>query len=114
MKLVNTKIVEQLSESLARSPCGWTLDEILEGVEAGQLRLWVGENSVAVTGHIAVETVLAAGGDGKDLTKTMQRAADTMRSVGIERLVIENTRKGWFKRLKPFGFKTFNGLYLDL
>lgn len=108
------RIKALIAESLERSPCGWTLEEVVDGIGRGELRLWVGENSVAVTGFIATETVLAAAGDGKDLTETMTRATDAMREHGLERLVIENTRKGWFKRLKPFGFKPFNGLYLDL
>lgn len=108
------QIRDWITESLERSPCGWTLEEILSGIASGDLRAWVGENSIAVTGHIPVETVLAAAGDGEDLTRTMQFAANRMREVGIERLMIENTRKGWFRRLRPFGFKAFHGLYLDL
>lgn len=94
-----------IQASLDRSnPSGNTLEEVLGDVLTGRARLWLGPDSAAVTQHIATERIWHAGGSMESLTESLQRAWPVMQSVGIERLAIESTRKGWAKQLKPHGF----------
>ena len=44
----------------------------------------------------------------------MERAAAIMREVGIERIVIENTRPGWAKVLGKYGFQPITALVKEL
>jgi hypothetical protein len=104
-----------IEASLKRSnPSGNTLEEVLGEIQAGRARLWMGHNSAAITQHVATERVWHASGDGQDLMAIFQRAVPILRQVGVERLTVEDTRKGWTKRLRPYGFEPFTGLGLDL
>ena len=108
-------VLRWLGESIERSPCGHTLEEVCEEVRLGRAKLWVGRHSAAVTQFVPTERLWHAGADdGADLIRMMQAAADEMRRVGMERLIIEGTRKGWERVLRPHGFEKFSGLALDL
>lgn len=104
-----------IESSLRRSnPDGDTINDVLQQVVTGNARLWIGKDSAAVTQNISTELIWHAGGEGEDLIQTLQHAADQMRRAGVERLTIEETRKGWAKRLRPYGFEPFTGLGLYL
>lgn len=103
-----------ISESLERSPCGATLEGVAQDISEGHARLWVGEASAVVTQPVFTERVWHAGGNMADLIKQMRRASDVLKEQGFERLTIEQTRKGWTKVLRPYGFRPFQGLEYDL
>lgn len=94
-----------IQASLQRSPCGSTLDEVLAEIATGQARLWTGPQSAVVTQFVSTEQIWHAGGEMDDLVANMQRAWPIMQSRGIERLQVQDTRKGWTRRLEPHGFK---------
>lgn len=98
--------VPYIEASLARSnPSGNTLQDVLNELATGRARLWLGPDSAAVTQHVATERIWHAAGSMESLVDSFQKAWPVMQSVGIERLAIENTRKGWAKQLKPHGFQ---------
>lgn len=95
-----------LEASLQRSnPNGNTIEELVGEILSGRARLWLGRESAAVTQHVATERIWHAGGTLESLTKSFQQAWPVMQGVGIERLAIEDTRKGWAKQLRPHGFR---------
>lgn len=99
-----------IAESLERSPCGNTLEDVAADIESGAARLWIGRSSAVVTQPVLGERVWHAGGDMADLILQMQRASKVLKKAGVERLTIEDTRKGWAKILRPHGFVQFQGL----
>lgn len=103
-----------IAESLERSPCGSTLEGIAQDIAEGHARLWVGRASAVVTQPVLTERVWHAGGEMADLIEQMGHAAKTLKTAGFERLTIEQTRKGWSKVLRPYGFRPFQGLEMDL
>ena len=95
-----------IEASLTRSnPDGDTLESVFRQVAAGNARLWLGPDSAAVTQHVSTELIWHAGGSMESLTQSFEQAWPLMQQIGIERLAIEDTRKGWAKRLKPHGFR---------
>lgn len=105
------RAIPHIKASMERSPCGNTLEEVLAEIYAGRARLWLGAQSAAVSQFVQTARVTAderiwhAGGDLSDLVEVMQFGADAARSVGCDRLVIEGTRAGWARVLKPYGFR---------
>jgi hypothetical protein len=99
-----------IAESIERSPCGHSLDQIAADIDAGAARLWVGRASAVVTQPVLGERIWHAGGDMGDLIDQLKRAEAVFRRAGVERLTIEDTRKGWAKILRPHGFVAFQGL----
>jgi len=118
------QIREWIAEGIRRSPGReepYTEDEIqqiVDGIAAdignGYARLWVGQASAVVTQPVLTERIWSAGGNMEDMIAQMQRAGAHLKQAGFERLTIENTRKGWAKKLKPIGFTPFTGLDVDL
>lgn len=99
-----------IADSLERSPCGNSLEAIAAEIAAGKARLWVGRASAVVTQPVIGERIWHAGGDMADLIDQLKRAEAVFRRGGVQRLTVEDTRKGWAKILRPHGFEQFQGL----
>ena len=115
------KAAPHIAQSLSRSPCGETLEEVFLGVMKGEARLWLGDDSAALSRFVrtaritADEQIFAAGGGMDDLMDVLDKGAALAAQVGCHRLVIEDTRKGWAKVLKERGFEpVHNVLVRDL
>ncbi|MEL7445758.1 MAG: hypothetical protein AAGK02_08075 [Pseudomonadota bacterium] len=112
----------KIETSLKRSnPRGDTLIDVLDAIADGDARLWLSQKSAAVSTLVttvritAEELIWHAGSDDlEDLLKLHEEAAEICAAVGVHRLVITNTRKGWARALKPLGYQAFSGLYRDL
>jgi len=100
-----------IEASMQRSPCGHTLEEVMAEVLGNRAQLWLGDQSAAVSQFVRTaritndERIWHAGGEMRDLIETLKIGADAAREVGCDRLVIEDTRAGWAKVLRPYGFK---------
>ncbi len=109
-----------IEKSMKRSPCGHTVEEVIEEVLQDRARLWLGEQSATVSQFVSTARVSAderiwhCGGSLEDVIATIEKAAEIMREVGIERLVIEDTRPGWAKVLGKYGFKPTQALVKEL
>lgn len=104
------QIRDWIAQSLKRSPCGASLADIGREIQAGGARLWIGQASAAVTFPVVAQRIWHAGGDFGDLVKLLDKAEKEWRAEGVERIVIDDTRKGWGRVLDPYGFKPVNGL----
>lgn len=103
-----------IQASLERSPCGSTLQEVLEAIVRGEARLWTNDEGVAVTERQVVERVWHAGGSLDGVIDIMNRALPILQKDGIERLAIEGTRPGWERALAPHGFEPVTALVKDV
>jgi hypothetical protein len=113
--------VPHLARSLRRSnPEGDTLAELMEMVFSEDARLWSGEKSAAITRFMQVarinadEYLIHGGGEMEDLLGVLEFGAEACRAVGCDRLVIENTRKGWERVLADHGFRAVTVLVKEL
>jgi hypothetical protein len=104
------QVRDWLAQSLERSPCGSTLEDIAREIRTGAAHLWVGEESAAVTFPEVSARIWHAGGEFRDLVRLLDRAERAWRTQGIARIVIDDTRKGWERVLAPYGFNPTNGL----
>jgi hypothetical protein len=104
------QVRDWLAQSLERSPCGATLADIGREIQAGGARLWIGETSAAVTYPVTSQRIWHAGGEFADLTRLLAQAEQEWRAQRVERIVIDDTRKGWTRVLAPLGFSPLNGL----
>lgn len=107
--------------SIARSnPAGNTVGEVLDALFDGEARLWLGNQSAAVTQFLQDATVRLdervwhAAGDMSDLMDVLNFGALACRQVGCDRLIIEDTRPGWARILKEHGFREMTVLVKDL
>ena len=115
------RAIPKIEASLARSnPDGTTLAEIVGDIRSGDAHLWENEGAAAVTAFTQTakisldELVWAAGGEMKALMLILTEGADWLAENGFNRLMIEDTRKGWAKALKPHGFRVATVLIKDL
>lgn len=105
------RAIPHIERSLERSnPDETTLADILHSLNAGDAHLWENEHAAAVTAFFQTakvsldELVWAAGGEMAALMEILERGAEWLSQNGFDRLMIEDTRKGWAKALKPYGF----------
>jgi hypothetical protein len=114
-----------IEASLKRSnPDCNTVAGVLEDIEAGSARLWLGPNAAVVTATLQNaevkidELVWHAGGDLKGVLEILEYGAQACRMIGCDRLVLladeGDTRKGWEKVLAPHGFRKVTLLVKDL
>lgn len=98
--------VPYIEASLQRSnPAQNTLEGVLSDIVSGQAHLWTGQDSVIVTQPVFSHRIWHAGGEMPDMIDTMQRIWPHMVASGAHELRIDNTRKGWLKKLRPHGFE---------
>jgi hypothetical protein len=122
---VAAKAAPLIEQSLKRSnPDGHTVADVLEAVEAGDARLWLGPDSAVVTqvlqnANISLEELIwHAGGTLKGVLQILDYGAQACRMAGCDRLVLfadeGDTRKGWERVLEAKGFKKVTVLVKEL
>lgn len=99
-----------IAAALEHSIGGWTLEDVRQAVEAGELQLWPGERAAVVTklaeypSFTAIESI-AAGGDGDEIVNVLVPRAEAWgRSNGATRAHLVG-RLGWQKRMKSSGYE---------
>lgn len=115
------RAIPHIERSLERSnPDETTLADILDALHEGQAHLWENEQAAAVTSFFQTarlsldELVWAAGGEMAALMEILEKGAEWLSQNGFDRLMIEDTRKGWAKALKPYGFELKTVLVKEL
>jgi hypothetical protein len=114
-----------IARSIERSnPDGNTVADVLEAIEQGVARLWLGPDSAVVTtllqnAQISLDEVIwHAGGTLKGVLDILDYGAKACRMTGCDRLVLfageDDTRKGWERVLEAQGFKKVTLLVKDL
>ena len=106
-----------LERALSRSnPDGFLIDEVEEALRLGEARLWLSQNSAAVTqmfGQVSVQglqRVWLAGGNREELIRLGYEAEIVARHLGMDRMVIEDTRPGWARVLAEHGYRETTSL----
>lgn len=110
-----------LERALERSnPDGLLMDEVQEAVTLGNARLWLDNNAAAVTEMFGqmnaqgLQRIWLAGGDLEQLIALGYRAEQLARHLGMNRMVIEETRPGWTRVLKEHGYREMTSLVKEL
>ena len=114
-----------IQKSIERSnPDGNTVADVLEAIEEGSARLWLGPDSAVVTtllqnARISLdEIVWHAGGSLRGVLDILDYGAAACRMTGCDQLVLYadegDTRKGWEKVLEAKGFRKVTLLVKDL
>ena len=88
-----------------------TVFEVEQMVRAGEARLWLGQNSAAITDVLTELTLTTAhraglaGGNLEELLTMCAKAEILGRRFGLDQMVIEQARPGWERVLAPYGYK---------
>ncbi len=100
-----------IEASLERSPCGSALFDVMTALAEGDAQLWLDGDSAVVSQFmqeaylVLSERVWHAGGDWQGVRDIIEKGSEVCAKAGLDRIIIEDTRKGWAKRLAPLGFK---------
>lgn len=114
-----------IEASISRSnPSGNTVAEVLDAIEDGSARLWLGPDSAVVTtllqnAKVSLDEVIwHAGGSMRGVLDILDYGAQACRMVGCDQLVLfadeGDTRKGWERVLEGKGFRKVTLLVKDL
>ena len=114
-----------IEASIARSnPNGDTVADVLEAVQDGTARLWLGPRAAVVTATLqsaqikVSELIWHAGGDLKGVLEILSYGEQACRMVGCDQLVLfadeGDTRRGWERVLEGQGFRKVTLLVKDL
>jgi hypothetical protein len=119
------KAAPLIEASIQRSnPDGNTVADVLEAIEQGSARLWLGPDSAVVTtllqnARISLDEVIwHAGGSLKGVLEILEHGGNACRMAGCDKLVLfadeDDTRKGWERVLESRGFRKVTLLVKDL
>jgi hypothetical protein len=95
-----------IEAALARSPEGFTFDDITAEVASGRAMLWTGEQSAAVTyvRPMRAMWIWAAGGNARELARMSAGCEAEAKRLGCD-VVIAGGREGWSRVLQPIGYQ---------
>lgn len=97
-----------------------TIAELRARVQDGEARLWLGENSAALTEPLSelncTSTYRAslAGGKLSELLEMLRQAEILARELGFEHMVVDEGRPGWTRALANFGYRPVRRLIKEL
>lgn len=122
---VKERAAPLIEASIQRSnPDRNTVADVLEAIEDGSARLWLGPNSAVVTTllqNAAVsldEVIWHAAGDIKGVLEILDYGSQACRMTGCDRFILfaneDDTRKGWERVLEGRGFRKVTLLVKDL
>jgi len=77
---------------------------MIDAISRGDLTLWQGQSAVAVSQVSGELCIVAAEGDMDDLAKIDASATAWAKALGLHRITIRRTRKGWARRLRGLGY----------
>jgi len=95
-----------IEAALARSPEGFTVEDLNTEIEAGRAMFWAGENSAAVTyvRPMRAMWIWAAGGNARELAGMSAACEAEAKRLGCD-VVIAGGREGWSRVLQPIGYQ---------
>lgn len=113
-----------LVAAIDRTPIDTSEKPTIAEVEArlldGEARLWLGQNSAAVTEPLrelncgSVYRATLAGGNLQDLMVMLREAEYLARALGFEHMVVDDGRPGWTRALGNFGYQPVRRLIKEL
>ena len=105
------RAVPHLQAALDRSPGGFTIQDVLDRIAAGQAQLWPGRNSAAVTTPETVLNCWLAGGEMTELMQMLDVAEAHAKSAGFLGMTVIDGRPGWSRVLSRRGYERQTVLY---
>ena len=97
-------MIENLQAALDRSTGEYTIEDVMQGVQSGDVRLWMGRKSTAATETARIMHVWLAGGDMRELLEMLAGAEAEHRARGFDQITISDARSGWARVLKSHGY----------
>ena len=97
-------MIENLQAALDRSPGDYAIEDVLNLIQSGEVRLWPAHNSAAVTETVKAMHVWLAGGKLKELLAMLEVAENEHRARGFDQITISDARSGWARVLKARGY----------
>jgi len=94
-----------IAASFDRSPHNGSVEGVLKTIASGNAHLLTGRDCALVLQPVVAQRIWHASGDFDEMTEILQGAWPRMQAAGFDELRIDRTRKGWAKRLRPFGFE---------
>lgn len=104
-----------IEQALARSnPDGVSIEAIEATLFGGQAQLWGDEKTAAVTQVNGELVVWFLAGQDSEIENIDASATAWARKMGLSRITIRRTRKGWARRLASLGYKSETVLTKEL